>query len=244
MKFKTKLFLAAAGAALLLLGVAVLKQPHAVPRGSISTATASGAKAEKVRKSREVDAQTQVQKPQSPVVVQGIQIIDVNNPAYDWALLQLQETFRATLRYHTRNQKVPDADIQKAIALLATARLSQMMYEATNAKVVESNAEKVSVVVPTYAIAGDQLKEFIHKNLPRQLATPEFETELASEFGSFGTFPQQLEFRKAELEGNKQFYTIVRTSQAGAGIPIQTFSTLSIADLAAYTPFAGFLPKS
>ena len=243
MKFKTKLSLAAVGAALLLIGVTLFKQPHATSQASVHVTTASGTKAEKVRKPREVNAQTQVPEPQSPMV-EGIQIIDVTNPAYNWPLLQLQETFRGTLRYHTRNPQVPDADIQKAIALLATARLSQMMYEATTAKIVESNAETVSVVVPAYAIAGDQLKEFIHKNLPRQLATPEFETGLVNEFGSFGTFPQQLEFQKAELEGDKRYYTIVCTTQAGAGIPLKTYSTLSLADLAAYTPFAGFLPKS
>ena len=244
MKFKTKLSLAAVGTALLAIGVMLFKKPRATSYSSVHVTTVSDSAADKVSKPRELNEPAQVQRPQTALADQGLQIIDPDNPSYQGTLRQLGAYYRAIFEDLTRKQKVPNADFEKIIELLSTARLSQMMYEATNAKVVESNADKVSLVIPPYAAEGMHLKEYVYKNLPRQLATPEFENMLVSAFTSFGTYPQRLEFQKDVLDGEKQFYKVVRSSQARGGVPLTTISTLSFSELGDWAPFAGFFPKS
>jgi len=244
MKFQTKLALAALGSALLFFGAILFRRPSVTSQAHVPVIKASDSAADKVSKPRTLNAPAQVEQRQPALAYQGIQIIDPKNPSYDWTLRQMDQSFRSTLQYLTRKQKVADADFEKTVDLLSTARLSQMMYEATAAKVIESNADNVSVVIPTYASEGMLLREYIHKNLPQVFTTPEFDDMLVSEFTSFGTYSQKLEFQKGELDGDQQLYNIVRSTHVRAGIPLKTISTLGLRELGDYTPFYVFFPKS
>ena len=186
----------------------LVEETPVTPRATVRVKDASSRRAKQIPKPTALNERGQVQQPQNGEAKQGIQIIDRGNPSYRGTLQQLDATFQACFR-SMGMEDMNNEDIKSAVVLLVNGRLSQMMYEATNARIVSSSPDKVIVVIPSYSTEGEDLKKYLYIHLPPTLTTTAVEDILRQQFASFGKFPQQVEFQKDILEGEEDRTSVV-----------------------------------
>ncbi len=186
---------------------------------------------------------------QNPSVSQSsptsIPLIDRNNPAYATMIRALDAEYRSlfqqSLPYESRNT----SEIEAAVRLLTTIRLSQMMHEATLATVIKSSAHSVTIAIPAYEAEGRSLQRYLEDSLHLSVKNLDLNWELTKLFDHFGRYKQEIEVRPDGQFRGETLYQIghfTDLSMVFGGLHTQ--SNLPSSDLGGYGVFESLFPKS
>jgi hypothetical protein len=143
--------------------------------------------------------------------------------------------FQQSIPYESRNF----AELEAAIRLLTTVRLSQMMYEATLATVIKSSAHSVTIAIPAYEAEGRSLQRYLEDNLHLSYKIPDLNRDLTNDFNHFGRYKQKIEVSPDGQSRDETLYRIDYTNDNGLG----TQSNLPSSLLGAYGVFEPLFPK-
>ena len=173
-----------------------------------------------------------------------IPIVDRNDPSISSVLASLERGFLASLEVSAVGKRMSPDELSAHAKMLATFRLSQTMYEATIAEVMESEGKHVRLSIPAYQSAGEELQAKIFGMLPDAYKDDGMRKRITKQFGYFGQFPQAVTIAADTVNaGGEKLYRIEHETSVPNGVS-RSRSTLSAIQLGSYAPFAPWLPKS
>jgi hypothetical protein len=173
-----------------------------------------------------------------------IPLVDRTNPAFATIIRQLDSEFLGYLRYTTREQHVEPSELEEAVKLLSTVRLSQMMHEATIATVISSTDKAVTISIPAYEAEGRSLQRYLESKLNPAFVGQGPGENIETSFSFFGKYNQKIEVSpEGEFRGDTT-YTIAHEINLRPILGgLKTYSTLTRSTLGGYGVFESLFPK-
>jgi hypothetical protein len=173
-----------------------------------------------------------------------IPLVDRTNPAFATIIRQLDSEFLTYLRYTTREQPVEPGELEEAVKLLSTVRLSQMMHEATIATVISSTDKAVTISIPAYEAEGRSLQRYLESKLNPAFVGQGPGENIETSFSFFGKYNQKIEVSpEGEFRGDTT-YTIAHEINLRPILGgLKTYSTLTRSTLGGYGVFESLFPK-
>lgn len=180
----------------------------------------------------------------------GIALISANDPVFAKEFAQLSRGYAAfDLKELAKDFNLTPESKQALARAMATARLSQMIYEAEIAHIDASDQNHVVLSIPVYSSEGVVLRSFLQNEIAKATnaqAAQAFVDDLAKSFDSFGDHPQTMELTPLTKSRNGKPVSSVAIKHVTTGIAgLYTLTSGSLLDrnnMHEYTPFETLVP--